>query len=247
MPTIDDSINPANTPPGANGYAGYVDGSWPDAAAMARQHPGKPVATFAIRAADYADCLDIENGAASIGQAPGWNTRQVARGLRKPADYISGSRAQALVTFNAANGWPRPSWWLWTAHYTNKPHLCGPPCGLGLTTWADATQWTDNTARNYDVSLTSDAFFAGIGATGPAPTPPIPYPSIEDDMKLFICNKSAFFVNGNGNVVYIGMPPGLAALEAQYGGSVQIDAATLKTMAWNNTTAQNAELTAAGV
>jgi hypothetical protein len=55
----------------------------------------------------------------------------------------------------AAHGRPTK---LWTAHYTEIPHICGPKsCAFpGLTIDADGTQWHSS---GYDESLLADDFF----------------------------------------------------------------------------------------
>ena len=44
----------------------------------------------------------------------------------------------------------------WTAHYTGRPHLCGPECGFGMPVRAAATQW--RTSATLDESLCSPGF-----------------------------------------------------------------------------------------
>lgn len=69
----------------------------------------------------------------------------------------------------------------------------------------------------------------------------------EEDVTLYVANKSSFLVYPTGNVVYVGSPTDLANLTAKYGPSTEVSDAMLMAMAWNNTEAQNAELAAAGV
>lgn len=69
----------------------------------------------------------------------------------------------------------------------------------------------------------------------------------EEDVTLYVANKSSFLVYPTGNVVYVGSPTDLANLTAKYGPSIEISNAMLMAMAWNNTEAQNAEMAAAGV
>lgn len=175
MPNMYDSIYASALPPtGAAAYAGYVDGHWPDYLAIVQRFPGVPVLSIAVTADDDADCLDVENGDAVNARGPGWVQRQIARGVWLPCLYTPVGNAMALL----ATGVQRTRIRLWTAHWTGVPHLCGPQCGFGLTTTADATQWTDRAFHGTcDESLTTADFFGA-----PTPLPPIAnYP--EDHMQ----------------------------------------------------------------
>ncbi len=130
----------ANLPAGFDAYAGYVDTSgigvtfpgvvahFPDARHLSISAHGAP-----------AQCADLENGAMSD-----WTGY--------PVGYCAVSAVMANV---AAHGRPEK---LWTAHYTETPHLCGPmTCKWpGLTIAADGTQWHSGV---YDESLLADDFF----------------------------------------------------------------------------------------
>lgn len=128
-----------NLPAGLDAYAGYVDASgigvtWPNVQQLtARYH-----LSISVHGAP-AMCGDVESGALS-----GWGGY--------PVGYCPISRAEALI---ASQGRPRK---LWTAHYTNVPHLCSSACGFGFTGTADGTQWTDHGGA-WDESLLLDDFF----------------------------------------------------------------------------------------
>lgn len=154
-----DTVTLGVVPASPQAVAGYVGGSWPTYAGLVKDFPHARHVSIAVNAGEVADCLDVENGDATVGQAAAWFHRQTARGLKRPIIYTSISNAAALEQTLAAAGIARDAFLLWSAHYTLKPHICGPGCGFGNVT-ADATQWTDRAHElNLDESLCSDAFF----------------------------------------------------------------------------------------
>jgi hypothetical protein len=164
MTTMYDAIEVSLIPAGAEAVAGYVGGRWPTAHELPGRFPHAKILTIAISASEDADVLDIEAGDAEISQAAEWVKRQHARGLARPACYCSLSKVNELHASLLAAGIHRENWRLWSAHYTNHAHICGPD--EGITTFADATQWTEKAlGRNLDQSLCSGAFF------GEAPKP----------------------------------------------------------------------------
>jgi hypothetical protein len=163
-----DSITPANLPPGADAYAGYTSGLWPDFPDIQRLFPHVRLLSIAVNAAHDADCLDVENGDATIAEVYPWFNRQVKRGVWRPVIYTSASNAQALNATMHANGFPRASYRLWLAHWGDGKHICGPGLVCGYPR-ADGTQWTAAAAGTHgthvDESLLAADFF---------PTPPTP-------------------------------------------------------------------------
>lgn len=153
--------------PGYPAYGGYVDGAigdQPNAAKIAAAHPGAHVLTIALSAEHDADCLDVEPGAASPSDVPGWIERQHARGVQRPCVYASVSTMRdeiiPLIAPGALVGWdPR----LWTAHYGLGVHVCGPATCKQLPTDADGTQWTSTFSGvggvAIDASVLADDFF----------------------------------------------------------------------------------------
>jgi hypothetical protein len=152
METMYDSIELDQIPADAKMVAGYVGGQWPTFAEVVRRWPHAQHLSIAIAAGEDADCLDIENGDATIKDAPGWFRRQRARGVALPWFYIELSKALGLIAELEQAGIPRHQYLLWTAHWNYVAHLCGPH--EGLPTHADATQWNDRAlGRNLDESL----------------------------------------------------------------------------------------------
>lgn len=137
--------------------AGYTGGSWPTYAEITRRWPDARHLSIAVRSADGAVCLDVEPGDATNADVPEW-LRSKAQGKR-PKIYTFLSNGQPLVDYLAGHGIKRSSYDLWIAHWTGKPHICGPGCGLGLRTVAEATQFTDHSGgRNLDESLCAATF-----------------------------------------------------------------------------------------
>lgn len=157
-----DSIEVAQIPASAPAVAGYVGGKWPTYLELQTHFPKAQKLSIAVSAAEDAQCLDIEAGDATPGEAPAWVRRQFDRGVKRPVLYTSASQMDLVVSVLRAAGISRSQVRLWSAHYTFTPHLCGPhSCGLLHSTTADATQWTDNAlGRNLDQSLVVAGFFA---------------------------------------------------------------------------------------
>lgn len=172
MTTMYDDVNLSLIPPNAEAVAGYVNGRWPTYPEVVRRWPKAKHLSIAVNRYADADCLDVEKGDATNAEAPAWVKRQLARGAYRPVVYTSVSNAPTLLRTLAAAGISRSLVRLWTAHYTHREHLCGPACGFGMKTTADATQWTDRAlGRSLDQSLCAVGFFAG------APKPPTPTPA----------------------------------------------------------------------
>lgn len=169
-----DSVTLSAIPPAAPAVAGYVNGNWPTYNQVVVKWPQARHLSISVNQAGDAECLDVEGGDATPDQAPAWILRQQARGVARPVVYTSVSAAQTLLNVLAHAGIPRASVRLWTAHYIYTAHLCGPGCGYGLTTTADATQWTDRSlGRNLDESLTAESFFGATPPPAPSPDPPV--------------------------------------------------------------------------
>ena len=158
-----DSTNVGTLPPGADAYAGYVQGAFLTFPALQRLFAadGAHLLSIAVFASGDADCLDIESEDATVAQAPGWVKRQLARGAHRPCLYSSVSNMDALVTTIGGAGISRAEVRLWSAHYGQGKHICGPGT-CGLTGHAcDGTQWTDAAlGRSLDESVLLSDFFS---------------------------------------------------------------------------------------
>ena len=165
-----DSVSLDQIPADPQAVAAYADGRFANSAEAAARFPGARILTIAVSAAHDADCLDIEQGDATPGQAAAWCARQRARGVARPCLYASASVMQhEVIPALRAAGVPLAAVRLWSAHYTHSPHICGPSsCGL-MSAGADGTQFTDRAlGRNLDESLLDGDFF-GTPAPGPVP------------------------------------------------------------------------------
>src|SRR5215470_7956718 len=92
-----DSITVANLPLGANAYAGYVNGFWVTYPALRARFPRAHLLSIAVNVSADADCLDVEPGDASNGQAPAWVRRQQRNGEPRPCLYTSAGNMAALL------------------------------------------------------------------------------------------------------------------------------------------------------
>jgi hypothetical protein len=164
-----DSVTVEAVPENPQAVAGYVDGWWPTYDPLVSRFPYAKHLSIAVHATDDAECLDIEQGDATPLQTPEWVRRQHARGIERPVVYCDLATAPEVLGVLERGGIGRAAVRLWTAHYNDRSHLCSPGCGLGLSTHADATQFTSRAlSRNLDESLCADAFF-------PAPVDPHHY------------------------------------------------------------------------
>lgn len=166
-----DTISNGQFPAGGAAYAAYVDGGigdQPNYHYILGAFPGAQHLGIALHPGTDADALDVENGAASPADIPGWHRRQTARGISRPVIYASAGAMRAQILPALANaGIPLTATRLWSAHYTSNPHRCGPAsCGI-MPVEADGTQWTPNAlGRDLDESLLLPGFF------GPQTLPP---------------------------------------------------------------------------
>lgn len=157
-------------PPAAAGYVDGGIGNQPNYAYVVRAFPKAHHLSIALSAAHDAMALDCEQGAASVADFPAWSARQRKLGIARPVLYCSASTAQtqAFPMLTRA-GITLASIRLWTAHYGQGEHVCGPgSCGQ-LSLAADGTQWTPAAlGRVLDQSLLAADFFGG------PPAPPKP-------------------------------------------------------------------------
>lgn len=174
-----DDVNIHLIPPNPPAVAGYVNGRYANYTQVLQKFPHAYHLSIAVTSMADAQCLDVEPGDATNQVAPGWVKRQQARGVHRPCLYTSVSNAQALIDTLARVGIKRADVRIWTAHYDphRGKHLCGPQCGFGLKSSADATQWTDVSHKeSLDESICLNSFFAAAPVPPPPPPPPVPVP-----------------------------------------------------------------------
>lgn len=173
-----DDVNAALIPSGAEYVAYYVDGEFKNYNAVKARFPHATLVSIAVFPKDDADALDVEQGDATIADIYGWLKRQLARGVVRPAIYISGGRIDTMMLTMNANGFHRSQYRIWSAHYTGVPHFCAAnTCGVTRTAVADWTQYTSRAlGRSLDESLLSDVPLF-VNQVPPAPKPaPAPAP-----------------------------------------------------------------------
>jgi len=185
-------------PPGAAAYAAYVDGSvgdQPNYAYIVATFPTAQHLSIALFSSDNADALDVEPGAASPSDIPAWYDRQRARGIQRPCVYASASAMNdTILAVLSGAGIARGAVRLWSAHYTNTAHICGPGTCGALSENADGTQWTP-TAHGLvlDQSLLLGNFFTSD-------------PPVTTEAEL----QSGQLNNGKGALTVITVPHGTA-------------------------------------
>ena len=153
--TMYDSIVVSHLPANASAVAGYVDGRWRTFLELARAFPHARRLSIATSASSNATCLDVERFDASPAQAPAWVRKQWSRGVHRPVLYAALSTVPALTRELALAHVPLARVRIWSAHWTERPHRCGPRCGLSFR--VDATQWA--TSPRYDTTLCGPLFF----------------------------------------------------------------------------------------
>lgn len=176
-----DDVTASLIPSDAKVVGYYVDGRYANFSAVKARCPNAYFVGIAVTANDDARVLDIETGDATNAQAPAWVKRQRNRGVQLPVVYTSASNASSLMSTLSANGVPRSSYLLWSAHYNGNPHTC-QSCGYAIG--ADATQFTSTAqGKSLDESQLTQKFMDAIsgGTVTPAkppsvkqPTPPTP-------------------------------------------------------------------------
>jgi peptidoglycan hydrolase-like protein with peptidoglycan-binding domain len=121
-----------------------------------------------VFSSDDADCLDVETGDAAPSEAMVWIVRQFERGVKRPVLYADASTMRVIISLMNAAGIPKNTLRLWSAHYTNHPHFCGPHTCGEIPLDVDGTQWTSTAmGRSLDQSILDDDFFGG------SPKPPV--------------------------------------------------------------------------
>lgn len=172
--------------------AGYSTGSGgvPWTAADWASHPDAVRIDQDPAASDpTADVLDVENGAATFADCPGWAKRALAdfkagarKGQRTPAIYVS--RSQVTQAVNALEGGGVTSGvGLWIADWNNDRAAAAAEITGASGPFPVIGRQYEN-AGAYDVSVFSGNWLAnqaGGAQPGPAPTtaPAFPYPATD--------------------------------------------------------------------
>jgi hypothetical protein len=145
--------------------AGYTDGAWPDAAALAARFPHNRILRITTSPADNeGDGLDVEKGDARPADLPGWLTRRRAAGAPFLWGYCPLTLWQACKDACAAAGVREPEAW-WVAEWNGDPTI---PTG------ATAKQYLSGA---YDTSSVLD-FIPGFDTPGALVPPAIDPPAV---------------------------------------------------------------------
>jgi hypothetical protein len=174
-----DAVEPADIPPSPGAVAAYVDGRWPTLAAVRTRFPSAWVLPIAVSEHGTAMVLDVETGDATSAGAARWLARMRQIGLKHPCLYTSLGSLLGLVTDLERLGWPRASYWLWTAHWTGHAHICSASaCGIRCDP-PGATQYANYEHLGFDESLVGRGWllslleeWAALGALGEDPEQP---------------------------------------------------------------------------
>lgn len=187
-------------PTGGDIYAGYDDGSYNDVQAIIDRFPDKPVLSIDVTGANQAQALDVENGDATVADIDPWLAQYGLAGpvFDRPVVYMSVDLARASFPSAHPTGCL-----LWSAHYTQTAHICGPSSCGSLPYDADMTQW--GSFQEFDESLVSSVHYVWKG-NPPVTTPPIPGAKVRSQDQWGACKKcsSLIVVGYGGNVCAAG-------------------------------------------
>lgn len=154
-----DSVTAKDIPASAAMVAGYVSGPFRWSDADWARFPNATKVRIATRAnVNDGHVLDVEPGAATPAQAPGWVQMRRAAGV-DPTVYCSLGAWPAVRAAFAAADVAEPHYWI--AHYDYSPAL---PGGAVAKQYADPAH---NSGGHYDKSSVAD-YWPGID---PIPTP----------------------------------------------------------------------------
>jgi len=169
MITMFDAITEPNLPKGAAAYAGYVNGSWPTFSFLQKTFPNAHLLSITVSASGDAECLDVEWKDATVDQVPGGVKRQLFKNVYRPVVYASVGNMNTIISDLATNGISRQKVRLWSAHYLQGDHICGPSTCRQVSSDMDGTQWTSKAnGIDLDQSTLLDNFFM---TTKPTPPP----------------------------------------------------------------------------
>lgn len=165
--TMYDAITDSQFPSDPQAVAGYVDGDLadqPNFSWLVRNFPSAHRLSITLDPSKDADALDVETRAASPSDFPGWYARQRRRGIDRPCGYANASTMEEFVVpVIRAAPILRSAVRLWSAHYTEEPHICGPKSCRATSIDMDGTQWTSHAlGRDLDQSLLLDDFFGNL-------------------------------------------------------------------------------------
>jgi hypothetical protein len=179
-----DSTTATDIPIDAAAVAGYVNGEFTWSAEDWARFLAASKLGIDVTNAGAGGCLDIEQGDATIEDAPGWVNNRHANKIERPWLYVNRDNWAALVNLIEAAGLVGTVGY-WVADWTGEPHSLE----LGDGTKADAVQYANpaTSGGHFDLSTIYGplpAVGAPAGAGGTTPSPPAPAPTQEGDVNV---------------------------------------------------------------
>lgn len=160
-----DSTDVSAIPDDAQGIAAYADGQYANVLAADERFGRARVLTVTVRSNPLADIADCEQWDMTPLETAVWIARARSARSRRPIVYVELAGLPDLVEQLAAHGVPRDWYRLWSAHWTDAPHICDAACGLGDLEPPGMTQYASLPAgRRVDVSLTTRGWWAAVTA-----------------------------------------------------------------------------------
>lgn len=170
-----DDVTASLIPADAEYVGYYVDGRYANEAAIKARCPKAKLVGIAVTEADNADVLDVETGDAQIADIYYWLHRgQKPVTTRLPTIYTSVDNVDRMMLTMAANRFVHGrDFLIWSAHYTDSAHICGPTTCALTHTACDATQWTSHAnSQSLDESECLPEFFKAAPVPPPVVIPP---------------------------------------------------------------------------
>lgn len=172
-----DSTDAAKVPAGADGYLGYIDGSYQSYKPLLARFPGTLVVPISVDpSSDHGLVFDGPPDNATWPQVVQWVARRRSSGADPTVYTDQSSWTTAQAAFRAANV-AYPHWWI--ANYNGVPTI--PDGAIGH-------QYATVVGR-YDTSVVAD-YWPGVdpAPTTIAPAPPAPVTATmeDDEMALLI-------------------------------------------------------------
>lgn len=186
-----DSVTAADIPADAQMVAGYVDGRyrWSDAD-WARFPSAVKVRIAVFASSNDGHVLDVEPGASSPGQAPGWVQMRRQAGV-DPSVYVNRSTWGEVGRAFGQSGISPPHYWI--AQWNGQ---------ASLIEGAVAHQYAnpDLSGGHFDLSAVAD-FWPGVDMAQPPPPGPPPPPHLEVERVIMLSPPAGFGVLVSGSLV----------------------------------------------